>query len=398
MRRQLLLYILMLSVALQAFAGEATERFLSRTGLDPDRVSILIEELPSGKVLESHNTETPLIPASIMKSVTIATLIDKTGPDMRYSTKVYLTAPVRKGVVDGNIVVVGSGDPSLNSTCEPQSADFVREIVDALKKRKVTEIKGRIVVNGDVFSGPDIPPTWAKGDLPHSYGTGTHGFNFENNASGKRSVSNPTAVFETRLRRALTDAGISLGGESLQEGERTEILDHLSPTVDEIMRSCMMRSDNMMAESLLRTYSVERGGDGSTSDAAEAEARFWKSRKAPMDGVVIVDGSGLSRSNRVTGEFMAYVLREMSGDPVYASFFPLAGQEGTLRRFLADTPLDSYIAMKTGSMSGIQCYAGYKLDDDYAPTHVVVVIINGMNMSRDKVRSALQELLLTVFE
>ena len=117
-----------------------------------------------------------------------------------------------------------------------------------------------------------------------------------------------------------------------------------------------------------------------------------------MEGVVIVDGSGLSRSNRVTARFMEEVLRQKEKDVEYVSYFPLAGQEGTLRSFLAETPLDSYIALKTGSMSGIQCYAGYKLDDDFAPTHVVVVIVNNFAGSRSALRGAIEKMLLAAFE
>ena len=74
----------------------------------------------------------------------------------------------------------------------------------------------------------------------------------------------------------------------------------------------------------------------------------------------------------------------------------MAGQEGTLKRFLAGTPLEGMIAMKTGSMNGIQCYAGYKLDEDYAPTHIVVVMMNDMT-NRSVARSELEKLLLHVF-
>ena len=91
------------------------------------------------------------------------------------------------------------------------------------------------------------------------------------------------------------------------------------------------------------------------------------------------------------------ILTQMSGDATYASFFPLAGQEGTLKKFLAETPLDSYIAMKTGSMKGIQCYAGYKLDEDYVPTHSVVIIMNDIVGKRDRVRKAAENMLLDIF-
>ncbi|MDE5713274.1 MAG: D-alanyl-D-alanine carboxypeptidase, partial [Muribaculaceae bacterium] len=95
--------------------------------------------------------------------------------------------------------------------------------------------------------------------------------------------------------------------------------------------------------------------------------------------------------------FMNAVLTVMSVDATYASFFPLAGQEGTLKKFLAETALDSYIAMKTGSMKGIQCYAGYKLDDNYMPTHTVVIIMNDIVGKRDKAKKAAEKMLLEIF-
>ena len=94
---------------------------------------------------------------------------------------------------------------------------------------------------------------------------------------------------------------------------------------------------------------------------------------------------------------MADVLMCMADNPYYASFFPLAGQEGTLKRFLAGSALEGLIALKTGSMSGIQCYAGYKLDENYAPTHVVVVMMNDM-ANRTAARSQVETLLLKTFD
>ena len=158
----------------------------------------------------------------------------------------------------------------------------------------------------------------------------------------------------------------------------------------------MMRSDNLFAEALLRTYGLERNNDGSTTTSAKLEREHWTRQGLPMAGVNIVDGSGLSRDNRLTARFLAEVLRSMSDNVDYVSFFPLAGQEGTLKRFLADTPLEGYIAMKTGSMKGIQCYAGYKLDDNYAPTHVVVIMMNNIQ-TRSGVKEAASRMLLDIF-
>ncbi|MCM1225375.1 MAG: D-alanyl-D-alanine carboxypeptidase, partial [Lachnospiraceae bacterium] len=103
-------------------------------------------------------------------------------------------------------------------------------------------------------------------------------------------------------------------------------------------------------------------------------------------------------SNRLTAEFLADVLVKMAKDADYVSFFPMAGVEGTVKSFLKDTPLEDYIALKTGSMNGIQCYAGYKLDDEYAPTHVVVVMINELPQGRPAAKNAVKKMLIDTFE
>ena len=376
---------------------EAVRRFVRNNGIKSESVAVKIIDLSDGNTISSHNTTSPLVPASIMKSVTTAALLNESGVDFRYHTPVYIDGPVDMGIVRGNLIVEGSCDPSLNSCNEPYSVDLVTEIAETLRKNGINRIEGEIIIDESQFSGPSRPASWMQADFSQSYGTGSHAFNFEDNASGRRSVERPDRVFITRLKNKLHNQGITLDSKDLGEGKRKLIIDHVSSPVDEIMRSCMMRSDNLLAESMLRTYGKLKGGDGSTATAAATEFEMWKEKDMPLEGVTIIDGSGLSRSNRVTADFMGAVLSSMSGNPHYASFFPLAGQEGTLKRFLAATPLDGYIAMKTGSMKGIQCYAGYKLDEDYVPTHVVVIIMNDITGSRDKARKAAENMLLEIF-
>ncbi|MDE6134983.1 MAG: D-alanyl-D-alanine carboxypeptidase, partial [Muribaculaceae bacterium] len=81
----------------------------------------------------------------------------------------------------------------------------------------------------------------------------------------------------------------------------------------------------------------------------------------------------------------------------YASYFPRAGKDGTLRGFLAKSPLTGKIALKTGSVSSVQCYAGYKLDDDGNPTHIIVIMVNGFFCPRRQVREASENLLTDLF-
>lgn len=398
-RSTLLVSLLLLATAVfAANPQEAIRKFVETSGLPKGSMAVLVTELPSGKVVASYNTDKPLTPASIMKSITIASASELMNIDKSFITPVSIDGKVTGGVLQGNMIIEGSGDPSINSTRWPKSPDFIKEIVDALKHEKITRIEGNIIIDESALAGSSIPPDWKQGDLGASYGTGNHAFNFSDNASGKQSVHNPDAVFMRELKAAMTKAGMSIGATSIEGGRRKVILRHKSAPIKEIMRSCMMRSDNMFAESLLRQFGKASGLDGSTPAAASEEMKFWKNRRVPMDGVKIVDGSGLSRVNKVTANFMEGVLRNKRNDVEYVSFFPLAGQEGTLRGFLKDTPLDAYIAMKTGSMRGIQCYAGYKLDDDFAPTHVVVVIVNDFTCDRDYLRKAVSKMLLQIFE
>ena len=402
-----LLYIITVLASLCLYSGviyattsqKAMETFVCLPSVDSTRTAVLICDLRNGEKVCSYNESIPLIPASIQKAVTIASLLDKAGKDWRYNTKVYLEGNViGDSVLDGNLLVVGSGDPTLNSSKLPLTSDFVADITSALRRRGIDSIAGNIVVDKAVFQGPPVPASWASGDLPHAYGTGVHGFNFQNNASGKSSVSDPSGVFAGKLATALSAAGIRVGRHRMDAGgKKSLILNHKSAPMEDIMRSCMMRSDNLYAEALLRTLPLTVGKVSTLEKAIGMEQDYWKDADADMEGVVIADGSGLSRSNRVTALFMTDVLRLKSRDPWYASFFPLAGREGTLRNFLTGTPLEEYVALKTGSMSGIQCYAGYKLDDDYIPTHSVVVIVNGMRGSRAEVRRGVERMLLSIF-
>lgn len=395
-RALLSVFLLTLSFALHAVTPE--KRFASCGAVDSTRCSVLVIDLSTGRATHALNECLPLVPASINKVVTIASLLEKSGIQHRYETSVYAGGDIRHGILEGNLVVVGGGDPSLGADVEPKGTDIIQEIVSALREAGVDSIAGDIVVDESIFPGPAVCPSWAPGDLPHAYGTGCHGLNYRRNASGKASVSNPAGVFASQLRSALRGAGIKSGcARDASSKKKKLLLRHLSPTVDEIMRSCMMRSDNLYAETFLRTTALLAGKEGSTQAGASIEADYWKRKRLPMEGVNIVDGSGLSRSNRMTAQFMGAVLKYMAGNVDFASFFPLAGQEGTMRNFMKDTPLDSYLALKTGSMNGIQCYAGYLLDDNYAPTHAVVVMVNGFKGSRAAVKKAVGDMLLEIF-
>lgn len=402
MKRNIVLFIV-LELVMSAFGASPLDKFLESKSITAGSTAVLVRDLNTGKTLVAHNTDCPLLPASIMKTVTIAGLLQEKGPDERFHTYVYADGPIKGNAIEGDLLIMGGGDPTLGADCAPESADIAEEIIAVLRHKGITTINGDIRVDTSLYRGPACPPSWAAGDLNEAYGTGSHALNFRRNANGSRAVRNPESVFLSYLSSRLRAAGISINGttEIGNAGlsdieESSELLDHVSDTYAEVMRSCMMRSDNLFAENFLRAFALARGKEGSTEAGAAELLKYWKAAGIPTKGVAIIDGSGLSRSNRVTADFMSEILHAMGDNEEYASFMPLAGQEGTLSDFLKDTALDAYVAMKTGSMKGIQCYAGYKLDEEFAPTHSIVIIMNNIG-PRASARKAAEEMLLEIF-
>ena len=114
----------------------------------------------------------------------------------------------------------------------------------------------------------------------------------------------------------------------------------------------------------------------------------------------IADGSGLAVTNRLSPAFLARMLTVMGKGKnagVYKKLFPIVGKEGTVRSLLAKTRLTGRLALKSGSMSGVLCYAGYKLDSGGRPTHAVVIMVNGFTCRGAEVRRAISNYLLSVF-
>ncbi len=140
--------------------------------------------------------------------------------------------------------------------------------------------------------------------------------------------------------------------------------------------------------------------DNQREDALEsgiaALSEWWKGRGMSVSSLQMVDGSGLAPQNSVSPQLFTDLLVYMYRGSNKASFFfhslPKAGQEGTLRLFMRDTRLSGRVAAKSGSIGGVQCYAGYLIDGN--KKYAFTVMVNKFNGTRPQVRSAIEELLL----
>jgi len=141
---------------------------------------VLIKSLATGETLFSLNPGTFLMPASNMKVVTMAAAAEKLGWDYRFTTTVVATGPVQGGVLKGDLVVVGSGDPSLGG--RPTEGPAVLERwADEIGAKGITRIDGRIIGHDNAFDDEGLGQGWSWDYLAYGYATPIGGLDFNEN-------------------------------------------------------------------------------------------------------------------------------------------------------------------------------------------------------------------------
>ena len=152
-------------------------------------------------------------------------------------------------------------------------------------------------------------------------------------------------------------------GESASEQPPAVIFaEHLSPPLLESIRLTNKISQNLHAELFLRTVGREKIGIGSTAAGLAAEKAFLKSAGIDSGGVILSDGSGLSRDDLVTPRALVGVLSYSARQPWgmdFISTLPVAGTDGTLENRMKNTAASGHIQAKTGSLEHVHAMSGY---------------------------------------
>jgi D-alanyl-D-alanine carboxypeptidase/D-alanyl-D-alanine-endopeptidase (penicillin-binding protein 4) len=428
------------------------ETKLGIAGEDATTIGIYIKDIRNNQVIVDRNSKLALTPASTMKTVTSATALSLLGSDYRFKTECKLVgsyADGNKSKWNGDLVIYSCGDPTLESSNFKEYNGFCDSIAANLRKKGITAIQGQIVVE-QTMKDAGVVPEWEVDDIAWAYGAGLFGFNYKDNNytlypvtektypyvpdinvylqksdagnnilrgvfsndiyaftaepqntkwAVNTSMPDPSAVFTAEMADVLRKNGITLGDNYLEDCGKTEVAvyTHKSPKAEDILHSLMVRSDNLFAEGMLRATKPS----DTRANAIKQEQQLWSSRSVDSKYTIIRDGSGLARANKIAPVFLGNVLEYMAKSNMadtYVSFFPRAAKEGTMKSFLINSPkAAAHIAMKTGSVNAVQCYAGYRLDDNGKPTHVIVVMVNGFFCPRAQVREAIENLILKTF-
>jgi D-alanyl-D-alanine carboxypeptidase/D-alanyl-D-alanine-endopeptidase (penicillin-binding protein 4) len=133
---------------------------------------ILIVDPVAAETLYSRNAGKLFMPASNMKIVTGATALALLGPDYRYRTTVVARGPVRDGTLEGNLAIIGRGDPTVSDHMRTDAMQPLRELADSVLARGVRRVRGRVVAAGDAFPDAPLGFGWAWDDLDFPYSAG----------------------------------------------------------------------------------------------------------------------------------------------------------------------------------------------------------------------------------
>jgi len=360
-------------------------------------VSASVLDVATGDTLIDQGATDPATPASTQKLLTSVAALTELGPSATIPT----TAVA--GATPGEVVLVGGGDPTLSRKAPsqiypgaPTLAELARQVHAALPAG--TQVS-RVVVDNSLFSGPLTAPGWQPDDAPSSYAApvtaaavdGARVSPGSTTRSGQPGIDAGAAFAD-----ALGAPGATVVLGQAPAGARTLGTVHSAP-VERLVEEALSMSDNMLAEALSRQVALARHLPASFEGSAKAVTAVLADAKVDMAGVTLVDGSGLSRLDRVPAGVLAAVVRGASdGDLGNAagllSGLPVAGYDGTLAD-RGDSDPKTYpgsVRAKTGTLLGVHALAGTVVTED-GRLLAFAVLADGSSGSETAAESALDD-------
>lgn len=151
--------------------------------------SLIAKDVKTGDVLYNYDTDREVIPASVLKTVTTATALEILGENYRFPTSIEYDGEIVEGVLNGNLYIKGSGDPTLgsahfvadrNSYTLDQNT-FMPQWIKAIRDAGIKSIKGAVVADESIFDAEGVSPKWLWEDMGSYYGAASYGVNVFDN-------------------------------------------------------------------------------------------------------------------------------------------------------------------------------------------------------------------------
>lgn len=333
-----------------------------------------------GRLVFAHQPDLAVAPASNVKLLTAAAILQELGPDHRFTTKVVGAAPV-DGTVRGDVVLVGGGDPLLSTQAyrdhfadQPPAATSIEGLADRLHAAGVRHITGRLLGDEARYDSVRTVPSWPTryydqhqtGPLSAlSLDQGKISFPEHATEENERDVTvtdDPPLFAATTFVQLLAARGITVdGGPGVGSAPAAapELASVASPSLRDLVRQMLSTSDNQAAEGFVKELGVAAGVGGTTADGLAALQRALARLGLPTAGLVLLDGSGLDRDDRASCTLVAAVLDHAGEESAVGQGLAVAGETGTLRDRFRHQPVTGKLRAKTGTLNDVTALSGF---------------------------------------
>jgi D-alanyl-D-alanine carboxypeptidase/D-alanyl-D-alanine-endopeptidase (penicillin-binding protein 4) len=338
-------------------------------------------DLSTGLTLFARNPDAPLLPASNEKLTVTFAALQELGAEYRFQTVVLARGHQDGPVWHGDVYLKGFGDPTLTSL-------GLEHLAAQLAAAGIVRIDGRVLGDESWFDTQRTAPGWKTAfyvneSPPLSALVVDRAF-YDHHVAGQ-----PALAAAGQFRRILVAHGIAAGRAALGSapGDASVLAQVESPPLPVLLATMDRKSDNFMAEELLKALGAEAGAGGTTAAGAAVVRRDLGNAGIPLAGIRIVDGSGLSLADRLTARALTMLLAFAWNDPdlhhsLWAAL-PVAGVNGTLEDRMKSLPARGSVRAKTGTTSRASALSGYVGD-----RYVFAVLQNGWPVSARSARAA----------
>jgi len=470
------LFITCCVYAQQKFKIDAIiDEYKKDKSLENGNFSFCLLNAQTSELISEYNSKTVLIPASTLKVITTSAALAILGKDFKYETKIAYTGSLDSttGVLYGNIIIIGSGDPTLNSEYFNSLLTNKNVVTDWSKKIKslgIKKINGNIIADISCFEN-NLPDNWIWGDIGNYFGciagalsykdnkiklyfktgekngdstsiiksipynpqltyinkvktggTGDNSISYgsiyqntrwltgflpanKNNYEVEISMPDPAWQLTYELKQSLIDEGINLNCNLILNEEKTSnyktLFIHQSASLSDIIHQTNMHSNNLFAESLLKTIALKKTGYGSSKDGIKLVSDFWEQRGLNTKELFMTDGSGLSRSNTVSTSYLAKLLSKIYKDKnlydIINNSFPVAGKNSSLANLCKGTFAENNLRAKSGYINRARGYVGY-VKSKSGKDLCFAVLFNNYNCTASEAKQKIEKLLITFSE
>lgn len=410
-------------------------------------IAVYVKSMKYGDELYARNIHNPLIPASTLKIFTAEAALLYLGSNYRFSTDILTDAPnINNGVLQGNLYVVLSGDPTLTYS-------DLSELMQIVHDQGIESISGNVYIDNSAYDQNFYGPGWEWEDKNYCYAapisasivnhncyafTVTPGKKQGNPAnivtSSKYFYPNIHNTVTTRVKRAkahncslrltkneakgginidgcmpsgkyawgvsyvvtdvpdytrslvvnlLHQTGIKLTGHVIFRSapkDLKSLATHTSRPLSLLVQEMLKKSDNIIAGALFKKLGQKfTNRQGSWENGSIAVSQILsRTAGVKLNGLRLLDGSGLSPSNLTTPAQMMQILNFAFHHPntsyEFISALPIAGVDGTLKHRMSN--ITRKVRAKTGTISGVVSLAGYVISAEREPL-AFVIMING---------------------